>query len=189
MGVGALAIPTVLVEIVTSEYRMKRLTTFLNPQADPLGASFHIRQITLALGRGGWLGQGIGGSQQKYSYIPEASSDSIFAIIAEEIGFLGSLGIISLYIFFFYHAYKLITQQEKEPALQLLGFGIIFWIGLQLILNLSAIVGLVPLTGVPLPFISYGRSSLVMLLFATGVLLGIGRTTDTETGSNSKKKR
>ncbi len=177
LGLAAVGIPFIVIAIVTSPYRMKRITTFINPDSDPLGASFHIRQITLALGRGGLFGQGIGESQQKFSYIPEASTDSIFAIIAEEIGFLGSLGIIGIYCVFFYHAYQIVAQSEKPKDIQLLGMGIILWFGLQLVLNLSAVVGLVPLTGVPLPLISYGRSSLVMLLFATGILIRIGKKT------------
>jgi cell division protein FtsW len=168
-------IPVVIIAIVSSPYRLKRLTTFINPESDPLGASFHIRQITLALGRGGWTGQGIGNSNQKFSYIPEASTDSIFAIIAEEIGFLGSLAILSLFVIYFYNAYKIISSSKESKAIQLLGFGIIIWIGLQVILNLSAVVGLIPLTGMPLPFFSYGKSSLVMLLFATGILVRIGK--------------
>lgn len=175
-GLAALGIPLVIIAIIASPYRMKRLTTFLNPESDPLGASFHIRQITLALGRGGLTGQGIGESQQKFSYIPEASTDSIFAIIAEEIGFIGSTAIILLYGFFFYHAYQTVQKSEKPKSIQILGYGIIIWIALQVILNLSAVVALIPLTGMPLPFISYGRSSLVMILFATGILIRIGKT-------------
>lgn len=175
-GLALVGIPLIIIAILTSPYRMKRLTTFLDPESDPLGASFHIRQITLALGRGGLTGQGIGESQQKYSYIPEASSDSIFAIIAEEVGFLGSLFIIILYGLFFYHGYKIIATSEKPKEIKLLGMGIITWIGLQVILNLSAVVGLIPLTGMPLPFISFGRSSLVMILFATGILIRIGKS-------------
>jgi len=174
---GAISVPFVIIAIVASPYRMKRLTTFLNPESDPLGASFHIHQITLALGRGGLFGQGIGESQQKYSYIPEASSDSIFAIIAEEVGFLGSSAIVILFGLFFYNAYKIVSESEKQKSIQLLGMGIIFWIGLQVVLNLSAVVGLIPLTGMTLPFISFGRSSLVMVLFATGILVKIGKKT------------
>lgn len=173
----AFGIPVVIIAIISSPYRLKRLTTFINPESDPLGASFHIRQITLALGRGGWVGQGIGNSNQKFSYIPEASTDSIFAIISEEIGFLGSLAILSLFFIYFYNAYKIVSSSKKSKAIRLLGFGIIIWIGLQVILNLSAVVGLVPLTGMPLPFFSYGKSSLVMLLFATGILVRIGKKT------------
>lgn len=173
---GAIGTPFVIIAIISSPYRMQRLTTFLNPDSDPLGASFHIRQITLALGRGGLFGQGIGESQQKYSYIPEASTDSIFAIIGEETGFIGSLFIIILYGLFFYHGYKTVFNSSKPNSIKLLGMGIIIWIGLQVVLNLSAVVGLIPLTGMPLPFISFGRSSLVMILFATGILIRIGKT-------------
>ncbi|GIK83804.1 MAG: stage V sporulation protein E [Patescibacteria group bacterium] len=172
---AAIGLPLLVIAIVSSPYRLNRVTTFLNPESDPLGASFHIRQITLALGRGGLTGQGIGESQQKFSYIPEASTDSIFAIIAEEIGFIGSLLIFALYSVFLFAAFKLVSDSEQPTTIQLLGIGIILWIGLQIILNLSAVVGLVPLTGVPLPFISYGRSSLVMVLFATGILIRIGK--------------
>jgi cell division protein FtsW len=177
LGIAAIGIPFVIIAIISSPYRMQRLTTFLDPESDPLGASFHIRQITLALGRGGLLGQGIGESQQKFSYIPEVSTDSIFAIIAEEIGFVGSVFIILLYGLYFYHGYQSVAKSNKDKSIQLLGIGIIIWIGLQVILNLSAVVGLIPLTGMPLPFISFGRSSLVMVLFATGILIRIGKKT------------
>ncbi len=176
LGILALAgIPLILLVIVLSPYRLKRLTTFIDPESDPLGASFHIRQITLALGRGGWFGQGLGNSQQKFSYIPEASTDSIFAIVAEEVGFVGSLLIITLFIGFLYTGYTLIQNTKKSKTLKLFGAGIIIWFAVQITLNISAVVGLVPLTGVPLPFFSYGRTSLVMLLFASGVVLRIGR--------------
>ncbi|MCA9369313.1 MAG: cell division protein FtsW [Pseudomonadales bacterium] len=172
---GAVALPLVLVAIVTSPYRMERLTTFLNPESDPLGASFHIRQITLALGRGGLWGQGIGNSHQKYSYIPEASTDSIFAIIAEEVGFVGAVAIITSLLFFLYTGYRSIQQADISDSERLLGMGILFWIGLQILLNLSAVVALIPLTGMPLPFFSYGRSAQVMILFASGIVIRLGR--------------
>ncbi len=171
----ALGIPIVILAIVSSPYRLKRLTTFINPESDPLGASFHIRQITLALGRGRFIGQGIGNSKQKFSYIPEASTDSIFAIIAEEVGFVGSSLIILLFAFYLYNSYMIVSTTDDTKGVKLLGYGLIIWISLQIILNLSAIVALVPLTGMPLPFFSYGRSSLVMVLFATGILVRIGR--------------
>jgi len=175
-----IGIPVVILAIVSSPYRLKRLTTFINPESDPLGASFHIRQITLALGRGGMIGKGIGNSKQKFSYIPEASTDSIFAIIAEEVGFIGSSFIITLFGFYFYNAYAIVSKTDKTKGVKLLGMGIIIWIGLQVVLNLSAVVALVPLTGMPLPFFSYGRSSLVMVLFATGILARIGKQTTTK---------
>lgn len=171
LGITTLGIVLLSLLILVSPYRRQRLETFLNPEIDPLGASFHIRQITLALGNGGWFGQGIGNSQQKFSYIPEASTDSIFAIIAEEIGFIGSLALFGLFGWFLYSGHQVIKQTRQGLYAQLVGTGILVWLGAQICLNIAAVVALVPLTGVPLPFFSYGGSSLVMLLFATGVLL------------------
>lgn len=169
------ALPAVLGAIMISDYRRARLMTFLDPTSDPSGASFHIRQITLALGRGGWFGQGIGNSSQKFAYIPEASTDSVFAIIAEEVGFMGSLVLILLLLWFLLLVFKTVTKIEPESPLRLLGLGIFMWLALQIILNLSAVVGLIPLTGMPLPFFSYGRSSQVMILLATGIVIRLGK--------------
>lgn len=174
---AGVSLPMLILAIVLSPYRMRRLTTFFNPESDPLGASFHIRQIILALGRGGWFGQGIGNSTQRFSYIPEASTDSIFAIVAEELGFIGSLFIILLFGILLLLSFHLVKQIDSEPEIKLLGTGILIWITVQTILNLSAVVALVPLTGIPLPFFSYGRSALIMLLFASGVLLKTGKRT------------
>ena len=172
IGVSSVTIVLLLLTIVSSDYRRQRLDTFLNPQTDPLGAGFHMRQITLALGRGGVLGQGIGNSRQKFSYIPEASTDSIFAIIAEEVGFIGSSLLLIIFGIYFYLATQ-IANAAKDPFANLLGWGIIVWIAAQVLLNLAAVVALVPLTGLPLPFISYGGSSLIMILLANGILLRI----------------
>lgn len=155
--------------VVTSPYRLRRVQTFLNPESDPLGASFQIRQITLALGSGGLFGRGLGNSQQKYAFIPEASSDSIFAIIAEEIGFIGSLLLISIYIYYLYNLYSISRQLPVGSFSQLVVVGLWVWIAGQALLNLSAIVALVPLTGLPLPFFSYGGSSLISLMFLNGI--------------------
>lgn len=169
--VSFIGVLLLIIVILLSPYRMKRLKTFLNPESDPLGASFHIRQITLALGNGGWFGQGLGNSRAKYAYIPEASSDSIFAIVAEEIGVVGAVIIIFLYILLFYFIYKSLKKVPVKSFAYLLGYGILLWISGQAILNLAAIVALVPLTGLPLPLFSYGGSSLVMILFSIGILL------------------
>lgn len=177
--IAAIGIPLMMIAIVSSPYRMQRVTTFLNPDSDPLGASFHIRQITLALGRGGWFGQGLGNSSQKFAYIPEASTDSIFAIIAEELGYVGSTIIILLLLTYILLGYQIIIRAEPEPALRYLGLGLLFWLGVQILLNLGSVVGLVPLTGVPLPFFSYGRSALIMVLLAAGIILKIGKTKST----------
>ncbi len=174
LAVAGVGLPILLGTILLSDYRRARLMTFLNPESDPSGTSFHIRQITLALGRGGWFGQGIGNSSQKYAYIPEVSTDSIFAVIAEEVGFLGSALLILIYFWFLALVFK-VAKRQTESRKKLLAFGIFFWIALQAILNLSAVVGLVPLTGIPLPFFSYGRSSQVMVLLATGIIIKLGK--------------
>lgn len=163
-----------VIAVTTSSYRWQRVQTFLNPELDPLGAGFHVRQITLALGRGGWFGQGLGNSRQKFLYIPEASTDSIFAIIAEEVGFVGSAAILALFGLFFWFGLKVISRAPTGSFAQLVGWGILLWIIIQTLLNLAAIVALVPLTGIPLPFFSYGGSALVMLLGAIGVLIRVG---------------
>ena len=166
-GLGILILATA---ILLSPYRLKRIQTFFNPESDPLGASFQVRQITLALGSGGLIGRGLGNSQQKYAYIPEASSDSIFAIVAEEVGFIGSLAILVMFAIYFYVLYQAMKQQPTGSFAQLIIAGVFLWIGSQTLLNLAAIVALVPLTGLPLPFFSAGGSSLVMMLFGNGVV-------------------
>ncbi len=159
---------------VISPYRLKRLITFLNPGVDPLGVSYHIRQILLALGSGGLWGLGLGKSRQKFEYLPEAMTDSIFAIFAEEMGLIGSLVLILIFLFIVWRAIRIAIRAPDRFG-QLLAFGIASWIGVQTVINLGAMVALVPLTGVPLPFISYGGSSLVINLAGIGILLNISR--------------
>ncbi len=173
--IGGLGVLALLIIIIISPYRLRRLTTFINPESDPLGASFHIHQITLALGNGGILGEGIGKSRQKFSYIPEASTDSIFAIVAEEVGFVGSIILIALFAFFIQAMYQITKRTKAGSFTHLFSAGLLIWLGMQIVLNLSAIVALVPLTGIPLPFFSYGGTSLMMVLFVIGILFQIGR--------------
>jgi len=172
---GAAGVALLSLLILVSPYRLKRLTTFLDPESDPLGASFHIRQIVIALGNGGIIGQGIGNSRQKFSYIPEASTDSIFSIVAEEVGFIGSVVIIALFGLFLKFVHNICRKTPHGSYDHLLSHGILIWLGMQIVLNLSAVVALVPLTGVPLPFFSFGGTSLVMVLSVVGILIGIGR--------------
>ena len=164
----------VLVLILVSPYRRDRLMTFLQVGADPLGKEYHIRQILLAIGSGGFFGLGIGQSKQKYLFLPEASTDSIFAAISEEVGFIGSIAIISLFIYFVYRAYK-ISVNAPDTFSKVLGIGITSWIGGQVILNISAMTALTPLTGIPLPFFSYGGTNLMMILASCGIILNISR--------------
>lgn len=159
---------------VQSPYRVKRILTFLNPEIDPLGASYHLRQSLIAIGSGGFFGLGLGNSIQKYSYLPEAATDSIFAIIGEELGLVGSGLIVGLFGYFLYLAVRL-NLQVKDSFGKLLGMGIISWFGVQTIVNIASITGLIPLTGVPLPFISYGGSALVVELTGLGILGNIWR--------------
>jgi cell division protein FtsW len=160
--------------IMISPYRRDRLMTFLQVSSDPLGKEYHIRQILLALGSGGLFGLGIGQSRQKFLFLPEASTDSIFAAIAEEIGFIGSIALISLFVCFVYRAFK-IAANAPDQFSKILALGITAWIGGQMILNLSSMTALTPLTGIPLPFFSYGGTSLSMILASCGILLNISR--------------
>lgn len=174
LGTLFAGISSVAVLILVSPYRRDRLMTFLQVSSDPLGKEYHIRQILLALGSGGLFGLGIGQSRQKFLFLPEASTDSIFAAIAEEIGFIGSLALISLFAYFIYRAFK-IASNAPDQFSKILALGITAWIGGQMILNLSSMTALTPLTGIPLPFFSYGGTSLSMILASCGILLNISR--------------
>ena len=167
--------PLLVLAVFASPYRLERVKTFLSPTSDLQGTGFHVAQIALAFGRGGWFGRGIGNSQQKLSYLPESSTDSIFAIVGEELGFIGAFLIVVLFSLLFLYLYRAAIQLESKPEQQLLVYGILLWFAGQTFLNLFATVGLIPLTGEPLPFFSYGRSSLIMLLFASGVAIRAAR--------------
>lgn len=160
--------------VMTSPYRLRRLLTFFNPDVDPLGASYHIRQALIAVGSGGIWGLGLGSSRQKYSYLPEATTDSIFAIIGEELGLIGASTLLFIFMLLFYLAVQATLEVEDKFG-RTLGLGIITWLAVQTLINISSIVALIPLTGVPLPFISYGGSALVTEMAAMGVLASIWR--------------
>lgn len=160
--------------IWTSPYRRERLKTFLDPTSDPLGSSYHIRQVLIALGSGGISGVGLGQSRQKYQYLPEATTDSIFAVVAEETGFVGAAVLIGAFLVLLSRGFR-IAQKAGDMFGRLVAAGITSWLGLQTLVNLAAMVALVPLTGIPLPLISYGGSSLVVSLVSIGILLGISR--------------
>lgn len=176
----------VIILIIASPYRRDRLMTFLQVGADPLGKEYHIRQILLALGSGGLFGLGIGQSKQKYLFLPEASTDSIFAAIAEEIGFIGSVALIILFAVFIYRSFK-ISERAPDQFSKILALGITAWIGGQMILNISSMTALTPLTGIPLPFFSYGGTSLSMILASCGILLNISRYGERTNRHEAKK--
>lgn len=164
-----------LILVIVSPYRLERWRTFINPIQDLQGSSYHINQVLLALGSGGLFGLGLGRSRQKFQYLPEASTDSIFAVIGEELGFLGSTAIIILFLVLFYQLFLMIIR-ESDGYRRMLAAGLLGWISIQTLINLSAMVSLVPLTGVPLPFISYGGSSLIVQMISMGILLRISLT-------------
>jgi cell division protein FtsW len=163
--------------ILISDYRRARLVSFLESASDPLQNSYHMRQILIALGSGGIFGVGIGQSRQKHLFLPETASDSIFAVIAEETGLVGSVVIISLLTFFVLRVLK-IARRAPDNFSKILGSAIGFWFMGQTFLNLASIAAITPLTGIPLPFFSYGGTSLVMILFATGIILNISKACD-----------
>lgn len=159
---------------ILSPYRAKRIATFLNPSQDIGNSSYHVRQILIALGSGGLFGVGLGNSLQKYAYLPENTTDSIFAIIAEEIGFIGSLVVLIILAAIIWCGMR-IAVRTTDPFGKLLAGGITAFLGFQMLINLGAQTALLPLTGVPLPFISYGGSALVIDLCSIGILLNIAR--------------
>lgn len=173
-GLGGLGATVFWLLITRSSYRAARLTIFLNPELDPQGIGYHINQAFLAIGSGGLFGRGLGHSRQKFNYLPEVASDSIFAVIAEELGYIFTVLFLLLYFYFFYRGLQ-IAQRAPDEFSKLLVSGIMAWVILQLLLNVMAMVGLIPLTGAPLPFISYGSSSLVILLAAMGMVVSISR--------------
>jgi cell division protein FtsW len=158
--------------IKASPYRFDRLMAYLNPSSDPLGIGYHINQIIISLSNGGIFGAGFGASRQKYLFLPEAHTDSIFAIIGEEYGFIGAAILLTLYFIFVYKIYHLIRVAPDKLS-KLLASGIFVFFNLQLIINLAGMTGLFPLTGVPLPFLSYGGSNLLVSFGLIGILLNI----------------
>ena len=173
-----ISIPPVFIALValitTSSYRSKRVLAFLDPFSDTQGYTYHISQVLIALGSGGLFGLGLGQSRQKFEYIPEVTTDSIFGIIGEELGFLGAAILIGLYILLLVRGFK-IAQNCNDRFGKILALGLVSWLGLQVIINLSSMSALLPLTGVPLPFISYGGSALLVNLTAVGILLNISK--------------
>lgn len=155
-------------------HRVQRFTTFLNPTVDPRGISYQINQALLAIGSGGLFGKGFGQSIQKYNYLPEPMGDSIFAVASEEIGFVGGIIFIILFILLIFKGLK-IVKKTPDTFGKLLACGIISWFGFQVLINIAAITGLIPLTGIPLPFVSYGSSALVITLAGAGILTNISK--------------
>lgn len=173
-GLAALALPAVFYLMINADYRLKRLTSFLNPWADPLDSGYHIIQSLYALGPGGIFGVGLGRSRQKLYYLPEPHNDFIFAIIGEELGFMGAVAVIFLFFILVWRGMK-IALTVTDNFGSLLAAGITFMIGIQVLINIGVVTGSLPVTGLNLPLISAGGSSLFFNLCSIGILLNISR--------------
>lgn len=166
--------------IAIAPYRAKRFTTFLHPELDPQGIGYHINQATLAIGTGGLFGRGLGHSTQKFQYLPEVHADSIFAIIAEETGYVIAVALLLLYVLIAFRGYR-IARLAPDYFSRLLVSGIVTWFVLQAFLNIGAMVGLMPLTGVPLPFVSHGGTALMIAMASVGIIANVSRHTELAT--------
>lgn len=174
LKIGMLGVGGIVALIMAAPYRLKRILSFLNPWEDPLGSGFQIIQSLYAIGPGGLFGFGLGGSRQKHFYLPEPQTDFIFSIISEEFGFMGVLIVSTLFIIIIATAIKIALNCQNLFG-KYLAFGIIFELAFQALLNLMVVVGLIPVTGVTLPFLSYGGSSLLITLVSIGIILNISR--------------
>lgn len=181
---------------VTSPYRMQRLTAFLDPWADPYNSGFQLTQSLIAIGRGEWLGVGLGESVQKLFYLPEAHTDFVFAVFAEEFGLLGAACLVMLFLALLWRVFSLAMRAANADRLfeALLAIGIGTWIGLQAFINIGVNMGLLPTKGLTLPLISYGRSSLIVMMVGIGLLLRIHHEIVTDSspvnhGSRGRKRQ
>ena len=174
IGLGIVGLIGIIALIIIAPYRMARITSFLNPWSDPLGSGFQIIQSLYSIGPGGLLGMGLFNSRQKHFYLPEPQTDFIFSIISEEFGFLGCIVVTMLFLTLIINGFKISLRQD-ELFKKYLSFGLTFQIIVQTILNLSVVIGLIPVTGVTLPFLSYGGSSLLISSISIGIILSISR--------------
>jgi cell division protein FtsW len=155
-------------------YVKERIMTFFDPSQDALNSSYQVNQSLIAIGSGGVTGRGFGQSVQKFNYLPEPIGDSIFAIAGEEFGMVGTVGIVALFLLFSLWGVKIVSR-TTDPFSRLLGGGIVILIVSQAMINIASMIGLIPLTGVPLPFISHGGTTLFITLFETGIIMNISR--------------
>ncbi len=160
--------------VFAAPYRANRFMTFLHPELDPEGQGYQINQAFLAIGTGGWTGLGLGHSRQKFQYLPEVHADSIFAVAAEELGFVIMVGCLTLYLLLIYRGFS-IARSSPDDFGRYLVLGIMSWIGIQTFMNVGAMVGIMPLTGVPLPFVSHGGTALLIGMAAMGIVVNVSK--------------
>ena len=175
IGLGAIGVIGIVGLIAIAPYRMDRITSFFNPWNDPLGTGFQIIQSLYAIGPGGLLGQGFLNSRQKHFYLPEPQTDFIFSILSEEFGVLGVIIVSILFLVVLYRGIKIALNCDNLFG-KYLAFGMVFQILIQAVMNLMVVIGLIPVTGVTLPFLSYGGSSLLISMISVGILLNISRS-------------
>ncbi|MEC5422783.1 stage V sporulation protein E [Virgibacillus sp. C22-A2] len=173
-GLAAIGLAGFVFLILSAPYRISRITAFLNPWEDPLGDGFQIIQSLYAIGPGGLMGLGLGESLQKYFYLPEPQTDFIFAILGEELGFIGGTVVIGLFLLLLWRGIK-ISLEAPDSFARFLAFGVVSMLAIQAMINISVVIGLIPVTGITLPFLSYGGSSLTLTLCSVGILLNISR--------------
>ena len=170
----ASGVATILVLIKIKPYIFSRFLVFLNPEIDPLGIGYQLKQSLIAVGSGGILGLGLGFSRQKFGFVPQSIGDSIFAIFAEEAGFIGASILIILFLALLWRGLA-IAKRSPDKFSQLVALGITSWITIQAFVNIGVTIGILPLTGVPLPFVSYGGSHIIAELIGIGILLNISK--------------
>ena len=174
LKIGIVGVMAIVALIIAAPYRLARVLSFLDPWKDPLGSGFQIIQSLYAIGPAGLFGMGFGNSIQKHFYLPEPQTDFIFSIISEEFGIMGIIIVVSLFLFIIITSF-IICHKTNNLFAKYLSFGIIFQFTFQTILNLMVVVGLIPVTGVTLPFLSYGGSSLLISMISMGIILNISR--------------
>jgi cell division protein FtsW len=174
VGLGLLGLAGFVGLVASAPYRIKRITSFLDPWEDPLNSGFQIIQSLYAIGPGGLFGLGLGQSRQKFFYLPEPQNDFIFAILAEELGFIGGSFVLLLFALLLWRGIR-IALGAPDLFGSFLAVGIVSMIAIQVMINVGVVTGLMPVTGITLPFLSYGGSSLTLMLMAVGVLLNVSR--------------
>lgn len=180
-GVGVLS-------IALFPHRIARILTFFNPAQDVSSSGYHLNQALIAVGSGGLLGLGIGKSIQIYGYLPEAANDSIFAIIGETFGLIGAIAVLAVFVVLIYRGLQVARRAPNRFA-QLLVVGVVLWVASQAAVNILAMIGLVPLTGIPLPFLSYGGTSLIMMMAAIGIVVNVSKYTERGNYADSTLRR
>ncbi|MCH8160714.1 MAG: putative lipid II flippase FtsW [Chloroflexi bacterium] len=171
LGIGSIS---AMFLVLTASYRVDRITAFFGAESDPTGIGFHTLQLLIGLGSGGITGLGFGASRQKLFYIPGSHTDGVFAVLGEELGFIGAIGVLLLFAALIYRGFRVVLHARDEFG-ALLATGIICWIAYQALINVGGITRTIPMTGIPMPFLSYGGSALAALLAGIGILLSVSR--------------